>query len=865
MRESYQLQEHQRDALRPTLETLATNDRTFTVMPCGTGKTILGRAVQDHLAPRGCVLTLVPRISLVGQTLADYRNLGDERFGTILAVCSDPSIGQDRHLHGLTVVATTDPAVVATTVAHAVGRVTVVATYQALDTLISAHRDHDLPTWAVVVLDEAHRLVGSPDWSRALDNTLVPARYRVGVTATPRVVATSSAGQESPELVAMDDPERFGPRAHTLSFAEAREQNLLAPYRVATPVITPGHVRSLVDRSEHLLVGDQPGALSAQVLAVQLAVLQAMHRFGNRRALTFHPRLPHARLWARTLPQVATLLQEPPVRVQARHLNGAHSHHRRSQVLEEFTSAMGEDEIRAITSVGLYRDGLDAPSCDTAVITHPLTSVEAGVQMLSRPLRVDPERPDKVALFVLPIVLSATTDPDHLGEILTDSGWGTLWSALRALGAMDEDIFIQHARPSPASTALSESGSQTAFPPWWSLTGVPIPSGFAHAIMVRAAHEITPQSPDAVESVYRAALMRFLARERHLNIPSKHVEDGFALGQRAAHKRSLHRRGALPADEVAWHEELGFPWDMTGRDEKWDRAFSHTQAFFTEHGHLNIPRSHRPEGFHLTEWLRRQHADWDSLPDTRRTRLERIGMGHELFQTRSEMWEDAFTHAEKYFAEHGHLNVPQQHHVDGFGLGSWIKRQRSRWDKLSTEQRTRLLRLGFKPKTERPKKSTLDRPKAPSKVQQWENAFAQAERFFHEHGHLDVPCEHTVNDVHLGRWVHGQLHCWDRLSPARQQQLLDIGFDPAHKAPARSQQWENAFTLATAFFTQHGHLNVPKSHTPQGFRLRKWLRRQHNSWDELTQDHQARLNTIGMDPELFARRRPCSEPEQGPR
>ncbi|GAB3724313.1 helicase associated domain-containing protein [Nocardiopsis nanhaiensis] len=906
---AYRLLPHQSEALSAALTALAQTNKSFQVLACGTGKTILGRALQDHLAPRGRVLTLVPRVSLVPQSIGDFRNLGDENLGTVIAVCSDPSVIYDRRLNDIDVLQTTDPGTLAKAVLNAPGRVTVVATYQALDTLIGAHRDHGLPEWEVAVLDEAHRLVGSPEWARALDDAHLPVRYRNGVTATPRVLAPSTSGEQG--LVTMDDPDRFGPRSFTLGFAEAIDRGLLAPYRVASPVITHDQIRSLIDRSEYLKVGGQaPGALSAQVVAVQLAVMRAMREVGNHRALTFHPRLTEARLWARTLPQVATLLDGEglPTKVWSRHLNADHPQHHRSRVLEEFTAPVQGHQIRALSSVGLFREGVDVPACDTAVITHQLSSLEAGVQMLSRALRIDPDRPDKVALFVLPVVMSDQTDPCHLGDVLADGGWGTLWAALRVLGALDESFFEQALRPRPWSSASTQvsAGSTGTFPAWWSLTGIPTPPGFAEAITVRAVDALTPH---AETERYLTAFRTYVETHRTSYVPRDHATpDGLALGQwiRKVHKR--YRGGHRSSYAVTQLTAAGMNWDVL--PYKMVRAFDEAHLYRREHGDLNVPTTYvTPRGYalgHAIRYAQRQYAKgllspahvalWEaagmvwsppvvdpqygaaieaflareghlSIPSSQ---VEEDGYplgvraGYKrVLHNRGEMsdeeqawhdqrgfvwdrtknpdrtwtrarWEKVFAHAEAFFSTHGHLDVPSSHKPEGIHLRTWVMRQLQTWDELSCEQRDRLQASGASPS------------QLVSRTQNREKALVHAEAFFSTHGHLDVPSSHKPEGIYLRQWIKHQQDSWDKLPPAEQERLRAMGATPsAPSRLSRRERWEKAFALAEAFFSTHGHVNVPLTHRPGGFMVRDWLKRQRARWNELSPDQQDRLRTIG--------------------
>jgi len=80
-----------------------------------------------------------------------------------------------------------------------------------------------------------------------------------------------------------------------------------------------------------------------------------------------------------------------------------------------------------------------------------------------------------------------------------------------------------------------------------------------------------------------------------------------------------------------------------------------------------------------------------ALAPDRITRLETLGFQWTL---RSENWEAMFTELAKFKQQHGHCNVPAQF-TENPQLGRWVVSQRSRRDKLSTDQIERLEALGF--------------------------------------------------------------------------------------------------------------------------------------------------------------------------
>ncbi|MGW4735208.1 DEAD/DEAH box helicase family protein [Streptomyces shenzhenensis] len=308
------LWEHQREALKDLKAELSSAGRVTNVMACGTGKTRVGAEVARAVSPSGPVLIVLPTLDLVAQTLVAWLEaLGREALGQIIAVCGDKEV-MDRDaaddLSSLQIEVTSDPGRLADLLRARHGRSTVAITYHSLPKLVAAHQISGVQPWKLVVVDEAHRSAGLKDrqWSVIHDNVLVPASKRLYMTATPRLVSVRDGDSE---VVSMDDEKVFGRIAHRLSFAKARERGLLADYRVIVTVVTDEEMHRLAterEASTFLQLG--LSAVSAPMLARQVAVLRAAHDFKVQRMLTYHRRVTDARWFSQTLPAAHALLRQ---------------------------------------------------------------------------------------------------------------------------------------------------------------------------------------------------------------------------------------------------------------------------------------------------------------------------------------------------------------------------------------------------------------------------------------------------------------------------------------------------------------------------------------------------------------------------
>ncbi|MBB4934443.1 superfamily II DNA or RNA helicase [Lipingzhangella halophila] len=762
------LRPHQVESVEASLKALARQSRVHDVMACGTGKTRVGRALADALLPEGGrVLVAAPRINLLIQALAEYRLFGDAGLGEILVVCSDRHLGDDTRLAGLAVSVTTDPERIAAT--GRAGRLTCFCTYDSLGALIEAHQ-RGMPPWDLLLADEAHYLIGRGAWARIHDDAAIPARRRKYTTATPRVVHQDDRTGD-PHIASMDDQDVFGERAYEFSFAEAIRRGLLAPFRVVTPVITRTHVRQLVARSQHLELGR--AAISADVAALQVATLKAMVEFGGQRALTFHPRRTDARLWAINLGHIPALLEDWDGQVWAHHLNGDHHGRQRSRVLEEFATPTTDTAPvkRFVTNVALFRDGFDAPGCDTIVVTHPITSTTMGVQMLSRALRVDPDRLDKVATFILPILLG---EDDAVATAVESPVWEPVWAALRALGSMDNALLdwarAQRRRHGAHTDQTQDAG--TRLPSWWHIRGVPMPETFAAAIGVRAMRTLAPSDEE-----YLGACEAFRAAHAHLRIPQDHVTaHGLQLGEWFRYKRRCYNAGAR--GPVYDHlEQLGATFNYAEKRKQAVRTA--VDDYYRQHGHLNVPGSFvTDDGIQLGSVIRNTRR----LYHKGKVSPEDVSWWNSYDMIWSYQ-EAIYQSVDDYYRQHGHLDVPADYVTEnGVKLGSNIQtvRHKGTTGALTPEEVAWWNSYDMIWDA-----STLARKRQSDR--KWETGFAFAQRYYQRNGDLHVrkkdnPIHDEVGRFHLYDWLKRQQRNWHDLPQDKRHRLANIGFVPTWKS-----------------------------------------------------------------------------------
>ena len=139
-------------------------------------------------------------------------------------------------------------------------------------------------------------------------------------------------------------------------------------------------------------------------------------------------------------------------------------------------------------------------------------------------------------------------------------------------------------------------------------------------------------------------------------------------------------------------------------------------------------------------------------------------------KSRANEWDSCFRLLEKYYYEHGDLNIPPTYVEDGVWLNKWLNEQKHiykgkrKGKSLSEEQINKLRSLGFKGMT--------------IKEERWEENYKALKTFYDEHGHSKIPIAmKTEAGVDLYSWITSQKHLYKvgKMSSDRIEKLRAVG------------------------------------------------------------------------------------------
>ncbi|MET8861174.1 Helicase associated domain protein, partial [Streptomyces sp. NPDC004579] len=588
------------------------------------------------------------------------------------------------------------------------------------------------------VVQETFRLEPSAAHRSGHHDDQLPARHRLYMTATSRVVAKEEARARGTTVVAsMDDLSIYGPVVYRLSLREAIDQGLLADYRIAGIVIRDEDLRGLLNRlPTNTWTGEALRAAAAQV-----ALLIAQHRYDLRRALTFHPCIAAAEVCAATLPETAALL--PPgyqAPLQVGTVSSRQSPLERQTNYTAFadiplnTPASPQPPRRAVlTNCRCCTEGVDIPAIDSLLFAHPKTSTIDIIQSIGRALRQTPGD-NKISTIVIPIYMAPG---ETLAEAVKKTAFHLIYRVLIDLDVYDEHTFhlVDHFR----YPGDDDSAPRIAPPP-------------------ERADEIIPvldlndvMAPNRVWEIGFEIATDFHARHGHLDVPSRYLHNGyFYLGWWIGMQRSLRINGMLLPERIAALDTLDMIWEHPPHSIECKLLIA--RDYVRRHGHLAPRYTEHHQGLHLGRWLaeRRKEARTRSLPHCYQRALNEI---YPWWNAPGKA-EWRRTYARIHAAARDNTLVfpgPRQLSNTAPELTRWLAQQIDNYARLEPYQHHLLGELPV----EHPLALLLRRPSGAS-----QHAFARGLRaayaYRRHHHHLDIPYSHICEDppgFALGRWI----------------------------------------------------------------------------------------------------------------
>lgn len=348
---------------------------------------------------------------------------------------------------------------------------------------------------------------------------------------------------------------------------------------------------------------------------------------------------------------------------------------------------------------------------------------------------------------------------------------------------------------------------------------------------------------NAWEEGFRLVL-DYVAEKGDARVPTTYVTpSGYKLGAWIDRQRGLRLENKLDQSRESRLDSLP-NWSWARRriaprkSIDWDEAFSRLADYASREGNAMVPRRYEmSDGFCLGIWVHAQRRSQASLPSHRKSMLDALpGWSWAVLNSRSALRERGLRELLSFANREGHARVPVDFvSGNGFRLGGWVQKQRSKADQLPS---------GYRRQLEALPEWTWD-----VLSDKWEDGFQHLIEFAKRKGHARVPVGFTADDGYpLGRWVQVQRRQKDTtygdpsgelenlIEPdAVGQQMPNAHLEMCQTRAKRlesiqgwswspkQERWGVGIANLLEYAKAHGHARVPTAYvTPGGFSLGNW-------------------------------------------
>jgi len=336
--------------------------------------------------------------------------------------------------------------------------------------------------------------------------------------------------------------------------------------------------------------------------------------------------------------------------------------------------------------------------------------------------------------------------------------------------------------------------------------------------------------------------------------------------------------------------------------ESWMFWYGLLKNYLEENGHCNVKHGHiTKNGYKLGSWVISQRQRKRGLTSKKIELLNKIPGWS--WNTNETAWERGLKYLKKYCVENRHSRVPGGFKTsDGFNLGNWAEKTRSKTKVLNDERIRQLedipewswdsiydqiwennysLLLEYEKKhgsifslaqTEifkgekleiwcniqriSYKKNNLDEAKIArlekingwawiKRETQWNKGFYHLEKFYQEHGNTRVPEDFETHDgFRLSDWVVTQKQLNEKIREDRRKKLLSI---PDWNWDSRKASWENSFEELKEYYEKNKNLDFNGDFiTSNGTKLGQWVTRQRTNYNKnkLSEERLNKLKSI---------------------
>tara|TARA_B100000953_G_scaffold82008_1_gene66903 strand:- start:1428 stop:3002 length:1575 start_codon:yes stop_codon:yes gene_type:complete len=521
-------------------------------MPCGTGKTsLVGLWVREELNIKRTVV-FVPSTALLRQTWSNWTKHSSKEFYSVL-VCSE-SRGKDRLVSGPSgagLPSTTNPDVIAEALGVR-GPIVIFSTYESSEVIEEAIKKTNW-SFNLMIADDAHNTTsaGLTAFTRPLYDENIPARRRLFLTATPKIVSKRS-NEESYKVNSMNDTEVYGEIVYKLPFSEAIEKKLVTDYEIFVVGVDDAKIARAIRTRKLLKV--EGSKIDGEELAAHIAIHRAMKKRGTRRMIAFHNGVKHAKKFSKNVPLVREFLRKNrrrPAQVWGDAVWGEMSLAQREEILARFNT-LDEGECGIVSNAKCLGEAVDVPTIDGISFVQPKRNLIDIVQAVGRAVRKSKKR-EGTSTIILPLPILNKRNPKATIE---SSAFEMIWRVLEGLRAHDDEL--SKSLDGLRMKLGQRKGRRIRLPKLTLDLPRSVNAAFGNAIRLKVLESSTDAFWEGL-----GHLKAYRAERGDSEVPYRFkTKDGYKLGTWVSACRRDYKKGKLPQDRINQLDALGFIWDL---------------------------------------------------------------------------------------------------------------------------------------------------------------------------------------------------------------------------------------------------------------------------------------------------------------
>ena len=387
----------QSEACKAVVEKLRSNYKTILNLATGSGKTVTAAKISfNYLNEVNTVLFMVPKISLVNQTIEEWTNMGFAFEYETAYTSGNIKTAEDL------IDFMNKPSLVKKVVFAVYNSVGVVNGTPSLFTTSGVEFD-------LAIYDECHRTAGTELglFTSCVHDEVVKAKYKLFMTATIKIY-TEDEENENVNEYSMANPSLYGEIAYSLTIFEAIKLGILCPFETYLLEVSNNRLRSMLNQE----LGYYGEFIKGRHLAAAYGVVNAYNQ-GARKILVMYREIQNAHdfnnlfnFMQRELGLFGdAIINCVASNVTATQLNAPREFIKNPRGAQKWFLKEGPfttSNSAIVTSTPWIKEGEDVPCIDSIVFGDRFNSGIDIIQIIGRALRYYNGK--EKAIIILPIV-----------------------------------------------------------------------------------------------------------------------------------------------------------------------------------------------------------------------------------------------------------------------------------------------------------------------------------------------------------------------------------------------------------------------------------------------------------------------------